>query len=219
MKQIYTLLLICLLLTVSRHVKANSDTLDLPKNSFSKGRVLIGINGFVNSSTLELEHINRVKDEQTSYQLNFFTEIYSKNKLGLAWNIGVQRSETQSIISQESEFFRTGPSIRYYVTNNKNGSIYPKISLLYGRHFENTMSNIPNNEINLNFKGNALVAEFGIGFSYVFMNRMVFNIELDYNGSQIYGRIFDRLTDIERKITITRFETDLKFGLAFFFKD
>ena len=182
---------------------------------FRLKRWMVGLSGFITSSNTSLSGANGSTD---NYSNNFFYNLrgsyFVRDRLAVGIFMGFTRSSSEELIIKETEGFVIGPGIRYYVSKNREGSLYFQGSLFYARFYDRSaILNIPAS-IDNSLQGKGVGVNIGLGYSYVFKDLVILEIGFANNFSWLNGKTTDKITNNITKQNFTQFELSFDFGLS-----
>jgi hypothetical protein len=182
---------------------------------FRQGRWMASISGYINSSNTELSGNNGTSD---NFSNNFFYYLsgsyFLKDRFSLGLYAGFNRSSSEELIIRESEGFIIGPRLRYYLSKNKEGSLYLLGGLFYARFYDRTaLLNIPDPVDNI-LLGRGIGMSIGLGYSYVFKDLLILEIGFSSNFSGLEGKTTNRITKTVTNQDYTNHQLSFQFGFG-----
>ena len=175
-------LLFCSTLAFSQSQEDDSVT-----TAFRKGRWLTGLSGGISSSSTKLDTASQ-QAFGNQYSFDFSTGKFFKDRWLLGGLFRIQRDNSRQFVELESETLLVAPLISYYLTNNKQGSIFFSIAPGYSRFREKTViivGGTPSQEL-LSGGGFGLFTQ--LGYSFVLNDRVVFDLGLGLNNNWIRAK-------------------------------
>jgi hypothetical protein len=149
---------------------------------FRKGRWLTGLSGSISSGSTKLDTASQ-RAFTNQYSFDFSTGKFFKDQWLLGGIFKMQRDNSRQFVDLESETLLVAPLLSYYISNNKQGSIFFLIAPGYARFREKTVvlvGGAPSEEV-LKGGGFGLFVQFG--YSYVLHDRIVFDLGLGLNSA------------------------------------
>ena len=188
-----------------------SDSLSTP---FRKGRWLTGISGTFSSSTNKLRSTD---DRSTSNQfgLNINGGSFFKDRWLVGGLIQIDGTEFEGNADITSETFFIGPAVSHYLSPSSQGSLFVLFAPGYARYrdslnFENAMTIVDQTS-----SGSGFALNFGLGYSYVIIDRIAFDIGFSVNQAWFSINIEDEGmgTETSDKISISNIAFSFGFKI------
>lgn len=182
---------------------------------FRKGRILLGMSGSINSSNfLEGEPQDSIINETSNgFTVNFNASRVLNRQIAVGVQGFLRRTSQQNIINQNLESLAIGPYADFFLSDNPNGSVYPRVSVLYGRFYEEVFSNYA--LLHREFTGSAIGVQLGFGFSYVYKDVAALDLRLNYSAFRLNGRTYDVIHETYENTGFTKANVDFNFGIYF----
>jgi hypothetical protein len=182
---------------------------------FRHKRWMVGLSGFITSSNTSFSGANGSADNfSNDFFYNLEGSYFVRDRLAVGIFLGFNRSSSEELIIRETEGFVIGPGLRYYVSKNKEGSLYFQGSPFYTRFYDRSaILNIPASFDN-SLLGKGLGVNIGLGYSYVFKDLVILEIGFANNFSWLNGKTTDKITNSITKQNFTQFELSFNFGLS-----
>ena len=176
---------------------------------------MVGLNGFLTSSNTNLSGNNGLSD---NFSNNFFYNLngsyFLRDRLSIGMFMGITRSSSEELLIRETEGFILGPGIRYYVSKNREGSLYFQGSVFYARFYDRSaILNIPEPIDNI-LRGKGIGGSLGLGYSYVIKDLVILEIGFSNNFSRLNGETTNQRTNTVTKQNFSQYELIFDFGLA-----
>jgi hypothetical protein len=176
---------------------------------------MTSINGFITSSNTELSAGNGQSD---NFSNNFYYSLsgsyFLKDRFSLGLYAGFTRTSSEELIIRETEGFLIGPALRYYLSKNKEGSLYFQGGLFYSRFYDRTaLLSIPVPFDNI-LRGKGLGGNLGLGYSYVFKDLLILEIGFNNNFSSLKGKNTNRITQNISNQEFFNYELSFRFGFG-----
>jgi len=211
------ILIVCIL---SFHVNGigsaieESDTTD-QMTPFRQNRWMTSISGFITSGNTEFSGSNGTSD---NYSNNFYYTLsgsyFLRDRLNLGLYAGFTRTSSEELIIRETEGFLIGPGLRYYLSKNREGSLYFQGGMFYARFYDRTaLLNIPNPVDNI-LRGKGVGGSIGLGYSYVFKDLLILEIGFYNNFRRFQGETTNQITKNVTKENFSQYELSFRFGLG-----
>ena len=195
-----TFLLLALLLC-STLAFSQSQESDSVSTAFRKGRWLTGLSGGISSSSTKLDTASQ-RAFGNQYAFDFSTGKFFKDQWLLGGLFKIQRDNSQQFVELESETLLVAPLLSYYLTNNKQGSLFFSIAPGYSRFREKTVIIVAGDPSQEELTGGGFGLFTQLGYSFVLHDRVVFDLGLGLNNNwiratrKIDGRNNGRKADI-----------------------
>ncbi len=182
---------------------------------FRQKRWMVGLSGFITSSNTSFSGTNGSRDNfSNDFFYNLEGSYFVRDRLAVGIFLGFSRSSSEELIIRETEGFVIGPGLRYYVSKNKEGSLYFQGSPFYIRFYDRSaILNIPASFDN-SLLGKGLGVNIGLGYSYVFKDLVILEIGFANNFSWLNGKTTDKITNSITKQNFSQFELSFNFGLS-----
>jgi len=186
------------------------DSTDLP-TPFRKGRWLTGLSGTISSSTVERDTATQ-KTFSNQYGIAIRSTRFVADRWAVGLNLSLTRLNSDAFIEETSEILQVGPLVRFYTSKNPRGSMFLQGSVVYSKFEERTKISDPNFNFHTVIKGGGVGVDFGIGYSYVLSEKVLFDLAMNYDINFIDATVEDRVLFTSVKERITRGAILFSFG-------
>ncbi len=158
---------------------------------FKKGLWLTSLEGSISSSNSTLG--NGVNSRfNTAYGFNISSNKLFKDRWAAGLRLTATRASSSSFIDRESESIFIGPSITYFFSPAKTGSLFMELSPGYVRFFENSEANAGFLIAQESVDGNGFGTVFRFGYAHVINEKVIFNFGMNVTNFWIAA---DRTTE------------------------
>ncbi|WP_223033661.1 DUF481 domain-containing protein [Hanstruepera marina] len=173
---------------------------------FRKGRWLTGLSGSIGSGST-VNKATDIKSISNNYNITISSGKFLIDRLNIGLNASLERNniEEEGVEEITSELFFLGPKATYYLSKNKIGSVFFSLSPGYTR-YRDKLGNLINDEYiesESTGSGFGLLATFG--FSYVILDRVTFDLGLNFNNYWL---------DVQQKKTNSEITDNVTFDLS-----
>jgi len=182
---------------------------------FRQHRWMIGLSGFLTSSNTDLSGSNGLED---NFSNNFFYNLngsyFLRDRFSVGIFLGFSRSSSEELLIREKEGFVLGPGIRYYLSKNREGSLYFQGSVYYARFYDRSaLFTIPE-PVDKVLQGKGIGLSIGLGYSYVIKDLVILEIGFANKLSWLDGKTTDQISNNVNNQKFTQYELNFDFGLA-----
>lgn len=180
---------------------------------FRKGRWLTGLAGSIGSGSFE----NTTTDNKSNsnwyrFEISTGKFIIDRLNIGLSMNMERDNAENENE-EQTSETFFVGPKGTYYLSPNSIGSIFFSLSPGYALYRDTNGGLVNDIYVESINKGGGFGFLSTFGFSYVILDRISFELGLNYN---IYWLNLDQENNINDDTSSAPYElSNLSFSFGF----
>lgn len=157
----------------------NEDSLTTP---FREGRWLTGLSGGITSGSTSFDTAS-TRAFTNQYSFDFATGKFFKDRWLLGGIFKMQRENSRQFVDLESESLLVAPLLSYYLSNNKQGSIFFLIAPGYARFREKTVVLVAGTPSEETLKGGGFGLFVQAGYSYVLHDRIAFDLGLGLNST------------------------------------
>jgi hypothetical protein len=180
-----------------------------------EGRWIALIGGVINSGSV-IKPDTTLTNEKFSNNYAFSLSGYKliKDRLGIGLILDISRSSQEELFINESEIFNFGPSLRYYLANQKQGGAFAQTSITYSRFYDRIALLDISNPVDKVLKGRGPGIFIGLGYGYVFKDIVSLEIGFRLAHSWLAGETIDQLTNTSEQTDFRRFSFSFSFGLA-----
>lgn len=182
---------------------------------FRQKRWMASISGYINSSNIELSGSNGTSDNfSNNFYYNLSGSYFLMDRFSLGLYAGFSRSSSDEPIIREAEGFIFGPGLRYYLSKNREGSLYLQAGLFYARFFNRSaLLNIPDPIDNI-LLAKGIGGNIGLGYTYVFKDLLILEIGFSNYFSGLKGNTTNKITKSITSNHYTNYELSFKFGMG-----
>jgi len=176
---------------------------------------MTSISGFITSGNTELSGSNGNSD---NFSNNFYYTLsgsyFLKDRFSLGLYAGFTRTSSEELIIRETEGFLIGPAVRYYLSKNREGSLFFQGGLFYSRFYDRTaLLNAPIPYDNI-LRGTGYGGNLGLGYSYVFKDLVILEIGFNNNFSSLKGKNTNRINQNISNQEFFNYELSFRFGFG-----
>ncbi len=176
---------------------------------------MLGLNGFISSTNTILSGTLGLSDKfSNTFFYNLRGSYFFKDRLNLGMFAGISRINSEELIIRETETFIIGPQSRYYVSKNKEGSLYFELSAFYSRIYDRSAIIDIANSYDLILEGNGFGGSIGLGYTYVINDLVFLEIGFETFITWFNGDTIDQITNSKKQQNFTRYELSFNFGLG-----
>lgn len=208
---------ILITILIGHQVLALGQTTDstLSETPIRKGRWIAVLHGVINSGTV-IRPDSTLSNKKFSNNYSFAVSGYKViiDRLGLGLLFTITRTGTEELFIKESEAFNVGPSIRYYLADQKQGGPYVLSSIIYSRFYDRIALLDIQNPVDRVLKGSGPGIIFGLGYGYVFKDIISLEIGFDFTHAWLSGDSFDQINNTSNGTNFRRFSFSFSFGLG-----
>lgn len=154
-----------------------ADSLETP---FREGRWLTGLSGSISSNTTKTV-ASEEKAITNEFGLNLSTGRFIKDRWLLGGKINTDRASSAGSVDRTTESLFVGPFVSYYLSSNSRGSLFTSLSTGYVRYREETQLNTLQAPTELSSEGGGFGTLVDLGYSYVFDDKIAFDIGFNLN--------------------------------------
>lgn len=206
---------ICLQLSSQGQELSIDDSLYTP---YRKTRWLAGISGGILSSNSDQNQGENVFINRYSFDINISYFVEKRIMAGLEFYIF--RSAMRELIERESETVSIGPVGRYYLSREGEGSVFFETGLRHGRYWEKTTLN-PHSDSLKEYQlltGKEFGVVVGVGYSHSMIDKIAFEMGMDYYFASLDGTIENTLNGTIEKADNTRIQFEFTVGFVVFLR-
>jgi len=178
---ITSLLLVAVTLGISTAYSQDisEDSITTP---FRKGRWLSGLSGSISSGSTSFDTAS-TRAFTNQYSFDFSTGKFFKNRWLMGGLFKMTRINSKQFVDLESESLLIAPMLSYYLSKNKQGSIFFRVAPGYTRFREKTVVLIGGAPSHETLKGGGFGLFVQFGYSYVLHDRIIFDLGLGLNSA------------------------------------
>lgn len=158
---------------------------------FKKGLWLTSLEGSISSSNSTLGNAQNT-NFNTAYGFNISSNKIFKERWAAGLRLTAMRAASNSIINRESESIFIGPSITYFLSAAKQGSLFAELSPGYVRFFENSEANAGFLIAKESVDGNGFGTVLRFGYAHAINDQVIFNFGMNLTNFWILA---DRTTE------------------------
>ncbi len=200
----------------SGKVSGQADT--ILATSFTKGRMLVSLNGLISSSTNNRTTQSDNADKVFSnYAFDARLMKLAGNNLGLGLAFGTERYSSVQIVKFETEVLLIGPWMSYYFTRDEQGGIFINAALQYANLFEHNEYISGAQSYNEYFSGQGFAGLFGFGYCYVINRTVGLELSMNYRHARFFGNLEDDLLNSSTFDSFNRIDLHFRFGFIVIF--
>lgn len=185
---------------------------------YRKTRWLAGISGGILSSNSDQNQGENVFTNRYSFDINISYFLAKRFMAGLEFNIF--RSAMSELIERESESVSIGPVGRFYLSLEGEGSVFFETGLRHGRYWEKTTLN-PQSDSLKEYQlltGKEFGVVVGVGYSHTLVDKIAFEMGMDYYFASLDGTIENTLNGTIAKADNTRIQFEFTVGFVVFLR-
>lgn len=156
---------------------------------YRQSRWLTGISGGIMSSSSEQVNGENVFTNRYNFDISISYFLAKRWMAGLEFNIF--RSTINELVERESETMTLGPVGRFYVSPKGEGSVFFEAGVRHGQYWEKTTLTLqPGGEKHYELlSGNEIGAILGIGYSHTLLDKIAFEMGMNYYFASQNGTI------------------------------
>ncbi len=187
-------------------------------NSYSKGRLVVAMGGFINSGTND--HISSVSESKQfsnsySFDIRLAKAIVDKVTLGL-W-LTTKKEQSNRVVDSKRETLTLGPYASFYLGDNKSGGLYLSAAVMFANYYERNTMQVQAVNIDESASGMGLAFMGGIGYTYVMKRRVGFEVGLNYRYAYYDAKVDDKVANIVEGKDIVLTDFIFRFGFVVLF--
>jgi len=196
-------------------LKAQEDTLSMKDSFFRANRFTTGLSGSISTATLKIRKDASGNDvQQEDFTISTRSGYLPIDRLVVGLGLSVTSSGTKSSQRTDvTELLFVGPWVRYYISDNPRGSLYPELLIGFVSAYDLERVVINNVDFDSELKGIGYGVQLGFGFTYALTDNIGFDMTLRYTGIDIRGDRTDVFTG--EKISEDFFRDQLAFSFGF----
>ncbi|WP_298539064.1 hypothetical protein [uncultured Aquimarina sp.] len=176
----YFNILVVLLLLVSLTGNSQEKENDSVVTPFRKGRWFTGLSGTINSSTIKLQSTGE-NTSTNEFGINLTTGKFIKDRFLIGGTLTLNRSNNSGIVERTSENIFIAPLVSYFISKNKQGSLFFQLAPGYVRYKDETRIEQADSFVQQLGEGGGFGSLVGIGYSYAFFDLVTFDLGLKLN--------------------------------------
>lgn len=160
---------------------------------YRQSRWLAGLSGGILSSSSEQVNGENVFTNRYNFDINISYFLARRWMAGLEFNIF--RSTINELVERESETLTLGPVGRFYISPKGEGSVFFEAGVRHGQYWEKTTLT-PQSGSEKHYQllsGNEIGAIVGIGYSHTLLDKIAFEMGMDYYYASQDGTIENTL--------------------------
>lgn len=171
--------------------------------------------GIINSGSVVKPDTSRSNKQFTNnYAFNLTGYKFIKDRFGVGFVLDIARSSNEELFINESEILNIGPSLRYYLANQKQGGAYVQSSIFYSRFYDRIALLDISNPVDKVLKGSGPGISLGLGYGYVFKDIVSLEIGFRFSHSWLSGENIDHIASTSIDTNFRRLSFSFSFGLG-----
>lgn len=171
--------------------------------------------GIINSGSVVKPDTSRSNKQFTNnYAFNLTGYKFIKDRFGVGFVLDIARSSNEELFINESEILNIGPSLRYYLANQKQGGAYVQSSIFYSKFYDRIALLDISNPVDKVLKGSGPGFSLGLGYGYVFKDIVSLEIGFRFSHSWLAGENIDHIASTSIDTNFRRLSFSFSFGLG-----
>jgi len=185
---------------------------------FRQSRWFAGISGGILSSNSDQSQGEDVFTNRYNFDINISYFVARQTMAGLEFNIF--RSAMRDLVERESESMTIGPIGRFYVSRKGEGSMFFETGFRYGKYWEKAALNSQSDSVKQfqQLSGKELGMLLGIGYSHTLLDKIAFEMGMDYYFAYFNGTNENTMTGAIEKADNHRIQFEFTVGFVVFLR-
>lgn len=192
LKKLFFIGLIAFFATVDLSAQTTGEG-DSAYTPYRQSRWLAGLSGGILSSSSEQVNGENVFTNRYNFDINISYFLAKRWMAGLEFTIF--RSTINELVERESETLTLGPIGRFYISPKGEGSVFFEAGVRHGQYWEKTTLNLLSGSKKhyQMLSGHEIGAILGIGYSHTLLDKIAFEMGMDYYFASQNGTIENTL--------------------------